>query len=67
MTTAATRAPTPTNAAIILDPLALPVTASRVRAMIGMPSFTKLFQMPDTTSDTCCGTWRSPTSRASGR
>src|SRR5829696_7327910 len=52
MTTDAARAAMPTEPARTRDPLASPEKASSAKARTGMPSFTKLFQMPATTSDT---------------
>ncbi len=42
----------PIDPAATRDPLASPEKASRARARTGMPSFTKLFQMPATTRET---------------
>ena len=50
--TAATRMTMPRTPRATRDPLAPPVTATRPRARTGMPSFTKVFQIPPTARDT---------------
>ncbi len=52
MATDATRAAMPMDPARTREPLASPEKARRARANTGMPSLTKLFQMPATTRET---------------
>ena len=60
MATAATSEAMPIEPAMILEPLAWPWNARRAKARTGMPSLTKLFQMPATTSDTVLRDFEKP-------